>query len=90
MTTKTAWIKIDPTTLPAPVAKKLAALHAAFEAVKVAKAAFDPELVALYTKSQGALPAGHELAVSHRFGLAVAIVPTEAAKPARGAISLAA
>lgn len=86
----TTWSKIDVATLSPSLKAKLATLHKAFEAVKTAKATFDGELVTAFVASQGKLPDGMELAVSHRFGLAVAIVPTEAAKPAKGALSLAA
>lgn len=77
MSNETTYTKINGDTLPAPLKAKLATLHKAFEAVKVARAAFEPELIALYVANKGAPPAGMEYAVMHQYGLTVATRPVK-------------
>ncbi len=85
---KTNWQKIDAKTLPATMKAKLDTLHKAFEQVKKVKAEFSDDLIALYVKSQGAPPEGHELIVSHMYGLAVAVVPVKERKGGNNALTL--
>lgn len=67
--TKTTWHSIDVDTLNPEQAKLLTQLKAANKAASALREAFDKAFTAGYEA-----PAGYKLAISHRFGLAVAVV----------------
>lgn len=90
-TAKTVWQPVDPTTLPADHAKLYATVQAAMKANAIAYKALktaEDACSAAILKGQVA-PEGKEYKVAFRYGLAIAIVDTEAKTSRKGTLSLA-
>lgn len=82
--TKIKWTKLDAARFEGETLKLYNAFQATQKAAKAAREAFQTQLVKGIT-----VPAGKELALSFKFGLAVALVDADANKSPKGAVSLA-
>lgn len=81
---KTKWTKLDAARFDPETAKLYAAFQTAQGAAKKAREAFEERLTKGIT-----VPDGKKLALSFKFGLAVAMVDADDAKSPKGAVSLA-